>query len=116
MDATGTEKQVCADLGYRHSQHPALRDVCDDLAARQQVGIKKYGVTVAENPLTLKQWLRHAYEEALDLMVYLRRAYDEAPDDGTGVDNYMLRLNLKTMYERAMEAALYLRKLLKEIK
>jgi hypothetical protein len=41
------------------------------------VGIKKYGTTVAENPLSLREWLQHAYEETLDNAVYLRRAIAE---------------------------------------
>lgn len=40
------------------------------------MGLAKYGTTVADNPLSHEQWLRHAYEEALDLAVYLRRALD----------------------------------------
>lgn len=51
--------------------------VCDDIAKRQQVGIAKYGTTVAENPLTHAQWLQHAYEECLDMAVYLKRAMTE---------------------------------------
>jgi len=51
--------------------------VCADIEKRQQLGIKKYGTTVAENPLTLREWLQHTYEEALDMAVYLRRAIDE---------------------------------------
>ena len=51
--------------------------VCLDIAARQQVGIAKYGTTVADNPLMLRQWLQHAYEETLDQAVYLRRAIGE---------------------------------------
>lgn len=47
--------------------------VCFDIAKRQQHGIKKYGKTVADNPLTETQWLQHAYEEALDLSIYLKR-------------------------------------------
>lgn len=31
--------------------------VCADIARRQQLGIKKYGVSVAENPLPLRAWL-----------------------------------------------------------
>lgn len=58
--ATGTEARVCADI-----------------AARQQLGIGKYGTTVAGNPLPLREWLRHAYEETLDKAVYLRRAIEE---------------------------------------
>jgi len=57
---TGTEAKVCADI-----------------AARQQLGLNKYGTSVAENPLSLKQWLQHAYEETLDKAVYLRRAIEE---------------------------------------
>lgn len=57
MNPTGIEAQVCADI-----------------AARQARGIAKYGTTVADNPLTLNEWLQHAYEEALDMAVYLKRA------------------------------------------
>lgn len=55
--------------------------VCQDILARQQVGIRKYGTTVAQNPLELKQWLQHAYEECLDQAVYLRRAMEELKID-----------------------------------
>lgn len=51
--------------------------VCEDIARRQQFGLHKYGTTVAENPLELRQWLQHAYEEALDQAIYLRRAMAE---------------------------------------
>jgi hypothetical protein len=51
--------------------------VCEDIARRQALGIHKYGQTVAENPLELRAWLKHAYEEALDMAVYLRRAMVE---------------------------------------
>jgi hypothetical protein len=51
--------------------------VCADVSRRQAVGIAKYGVTVAENPLSLREWLQHAYEETLDKAVYLRRAIAE---------------------------------------
>ena len=51
--------------------------VCDDIAARQALGREKYGTTVEENPLSLQQWLQHAYEETLDKAVYLKRAISE---------------------------------------
>jgi len=51
--------------------------VCRDIADRQQKGIAKYGVTVAENPLELREWLQHAYEETLDKAIYLKRAIAE---------------------------------------
>lgn len=51
--------------------------LCQMLASRQQLGIKKYGMTVEDNPLTLRQWLQHALEEVLDQAVYLKRAIEE---------------------------------------
>ena len=51
--------------------------VCEDITKRQALGIQKYGTTVAENQLTLKEWLQHAYEEALDQAIYLKRAMQE---------------------------------------
>ena len=51
--------------------------VCDEIEKRQQLGINKYGTTVQENPLNLRQWLQHAFEESLDQAVYLRRAIHE---------------------------------------
>jgi len=57
--------------------------VCDDIASRQKMGTAKYGTTVCANPLELKQWLQHAYEEALDLSVYLRRCIQEIEKNGS---------------------------------
>ncbi len=51
--------------------------VCQDIAERQERGIAKYGTTVADNPLSLEEWLQHAYEETLDKAVYLKRAIEE---------------------------------------
>ena len=60
MEASGIEAKVCADI-----------------AARQAMGMSKYGVSVQDNPLELRQWLMHAYEEALDMAIYLRRSIEE---------------------------------------
>ncbi len=51
--------------------------VCEMIAARQRLGIAKYGTTVAGNPLVLRQWLQHAMEEALDQAIYLARSIEE---------------------------------------
>ena len=59
--ATGVEAQVCADI-----------------AARQRVGIAKYGTTLEGNPAGRVERIRHAYEEALDLPIYLRWELDKA--------------------------------------
>jgi len=52
-------------------------EVCQDIAKRQSLGINKYGTTVCANPLELRAWLQHAYEEALDQAIYLKRAIQE---------------------------------------
>lgn len=65
--ATGTEAQVC-----------------EDIAKRQQLGTAKYGTTVCANPLELRAWLQHAYEECLDQAIYLKRAIQEL-DNGKGL-------------------------------
>ena len=67
MGVSGTEARVCADI-----------------AKRQEFGIAKYGTQVSRNPLTLRQWLQHAYEECLDQAIYLRRSIEEL--DRTGND------------------------------
>ena len=51
--------------------------VCDDIAARQALGLSKYGVSVQDNNLPLREWLQHQYEELLDAAVYCRRAMEE---------------------------------------
>lgn len=53
------------------------KEVCKNILDRQQLGLKKYGRTVAENPLTERQWLQHAYEECLDMAIYLKRLIQE---------------------------------------
>lgn len=58
--------------------------VCEDIASRQQHGIAKYGTTVQDNPLPLRAWLQHAYEECLDQAVYLKRAIAQLDADQQG--------------------------------
>ena len=66
MSATGVEALVCADI-----------------ERRQRLGIAKYGTTLANNPLSHREWLIHAYQEALDMALYLRRAIEETGNGDT---------------------------------
>ncbi len=56
------------------SLDPVVEAVRADLLSRSQVGIAKYGVTLARTDLNLRDWLQHAYEEHLDAANYLKRA------------------------------------------
>jgi hypothetical protein len=58
------------------------RAVCRDIKRRQQMGIAKYRVQVRDNPLPLRAWLQHAYEECLDQCIYLKRAMEEMDRKG----------------------------------
>lgn len=51
--------------------------VTQDIMDRQKRGLNKYGVSVANNPLSLREWLQHSYEEKLDDVIYMRRAIAE---------------------------------------
>ena len=51
--------------------------VCEMIAARQRLGVAKYGTTVAGNPLELRAWLQHQLEELLDAAIYCQRAIEE---------------------------------------
>ena len=51
--------------------------VCEDIAKRQALGMGKYGISVENNPLLLKAWLQHQYEELLDAAVYCKRAIEQ---------------------------------------
>lgn len=51
--------------------------VVNDIRTRQEMGVIKYGTTVAQNPLSHQQWLQHMYEELLDAAIYCKRAIQE---------------------------------------
>lgn len=51
------------------------------LLARSQVGIAKYGVTLADSPCDLRVMLQHGLEEALDLANYLQAAIMKLDND-----------------------------------
>lgn len=55
------------------SPDPVVNNIVAEMVARSYHGFRKYGVTTAENPLTLRQWLQHAKEEAMETVVYLER-------------------------------------------
>jgi len=77
--------------------------VCEDIAARQRLGIAKYGGTVEQSP---DDMLRHAYEEALDLAVYLRADMEKRLDAERQRDAYAytLRVILKFAGQHVSDA------------
>lgn len=54
--------------------------VIEKIRSRAETGLLKYGTTMEREDLSVKDWLRHAQEEAMDYCVYLERLireYDE---------------------------------------
>ncbi len=47
--------------------------VCEKIQGRAEVGLKKYGVSMADEKLSRLKWLIHAQEEAMDLAIYLQK-------------------------------------------
>ena len=50
---------------------PNVQAVCDKLAARSEVGVRKYGTTTDRADLSPREWLCHLQEELMDACVYI---------------------------------------------
>ena len=48
-------------------------EVCRKIKARSDVGKKKYGVTMEEEVLSIREWLTHLQEELMDAAVYVEK-------------------------------------------
>lgn len=72
-DTIEAYKSKCADW-KQTKLDPIIEAVREDLHRRSQLGIAKYGTTLADNPADHKAKLQHAYEEALDGANYLKWA------------------------------------------
>lgn len=66
--------------------------MCELIARRQALGIAKYGTTVADNPLDLRQWLVHQQEELADALVYCTRAIEELDAANAAVSKHQYAL------------------------
>ena len=64
------------------------KEVCKNILDRQQLGIKKYGRTVAGNPLTERQWIQHLFEELLDASIYCKRLMQEMDAKNSARDDW----------------------------
>ncbi len=52
----------------------AIEDaVCEKIKARSDIGKKKYGVTMEEEVLSIREWMNHLQQELMDAAVYLEK-------------------------------------------
>lgn len=52
-------------------QDPIVESVVSKLRLRSNLGVKKYGTTLADNDLTFLEWVKHVQEEQMDNVNYL---------------------------------------------
>jgi hypothetical protein len=49
-------RRIPTDSPQPATSRDTEEQVCDDIKARQRLGVAKYGTTVADNPLSLRAW------------------------------------------------------------
>lgn len=52
---------------------PVVERVVDKFISRSDVGYKKYGVTLNDDPSEIIEWLNHLQEELMDAVLYLQK-------------------------------------------
>ena len=62
---------------HYNEQRKSVNDrLITEIKERRNMGLKKYGVLLKDAPLSRKELLQHAKEEALDLAEYLQTLID----------------------------------------
>jgi catabolite regulation protein CreA len=56
---------------------PVVQRVCTKFVNRSDVGYKKYGVTLEDDPSEMLVWLNHLQEELMDAVLYLQKAKEK---------------------------------------
>lgn len=60
---------------------PVVERIVDKFVSRSDVGFKKYGVTLQEDPSKMYEWLNHLQEELMDAVLYLQKAKEVYSED-----------------------------------
>lgn len=63
---------------------PIVESVIKSFRDRSARGIEKYGTTLADNPLSLLEWMQHLSEELQDAILYLERMKKDISDSAVG--------------------------------
>ena len=60
---------------------PVVERVVNKFISRSDVGFKKYGVTLNDDPSEMFAWLNHLQEELMDAVLYLQKAKEVYTED-----------------------------------
>lgn len=60
---------------------PVVERVVDKFVSRSDVGFKKYGVTLDQDPSNLFEWLNHIQEELMDATLYIQKLKEKTSEE-----------------------------------
>ena len=60
---------------------PVVERVVYKFISRSDVGYKKYGITLDDDPSKIIEWLNHLQEELMDAVLYLQKAKEAHEKD-----------------------------------
>lgn len=64
-------------------------EVCEEIQARAEKGLNKYGVNMERGDLDIHEWLQHLLEELLDAAVYVKRLQKEYSEMTENLDKVL---------------------------
>lgn len=64
-------------------------EVCEEILARAEKGLNKYGVSMERSDLNTEEWLQHLLEELLDAAVYVKRLQKEYSEMTENLDKVL---------------------------
>lgn len=67
------ELKFTETIDNRPISDPVVQRVLDKFKERHLAGMKKYGMTLQDNPMSAIEWVNAAQEEAMDQILYLER-------------------------------------------
>ena len=60
-----------------NKQDKIVNNVINSYKRRSEVGIRKYGTTLDDNPIKVLEWLQHLQEELMDATLYIEKLKSE---------------------------------------
>jgi hypothetical protein len=60
---------------------PVVERVVNKFVSRSDVGFKKYGVTLDQDPSNLFEWLNHIQEELMDATLYIQKLKEKTSEE-----------------------------------
>ena len=79
---------------------PVVERVVDKFVSRSDVGFKKYGVTLDQDPSNLFEWLNHIQEELMDATLYIQKLKEKTSEE---MQDLLYRSAMKIEVEDAKE-------------